>query len=164
VAEIPVGETVVLSVLDRLQDNEPNQPRDAPRSRHEELADLKQALRHDLENLLNSRRRGVPWPVHLTELSRSLVNYGLPDLTGLDAATTESREELRRTLETVIRTFEPRFKTVRVHLLNNAEEMDRTLRFRIDGLVRVDPVAEPVVYDSAVEPAVGNFEIRGVRT
>jgi type VI secretion system protein ImpF len=162
-AELSGGEAIVLSVLDRLQDDEPNQSRDVPKSRSDTLVDLKQSIRHDLENLLNSRRRGVTWPAHLTELARSLVNYGLPDLTGLDTATADSREELRRTLETVIRTFEPRFKSVRVHVLENAETLDRTLRFRIDALVRVDPVPEPVVYDSTVEPVVGSFEIRGVR-
>ncbi|OAI38766.1 hypothetical protein AYO40_06415 [Planctomycetaceae bacterium SCGC AG-212-D15] len=157
------GETIVLSLLDRLQDDEPNLSRDPPVSRAEELVRLKQAIRRDLENLLNARRRSVSWPAHLAELARSLVNYGLPDLTGLDTGTSESREDLRRTLESVIRTFEPRFKTVRVHLLDNAEPLDRTLRFRIDGLVSADPVPEPVVYDSTVEPTVGNLQIRGVK-
>jgi type VI secretion system protein ImpF len=162
-AEDTPGEAIVLSILDRLQDDEPQLSRDLAHSRSQELIDLKQSIRRDLESLLNARRRGVPWPAHLTELARSLVNYGMPDLTGLDTGTSESREDLRRTLETVIRTFEPRFKTVHVRLLDNAEPLDRTLRFRIDGLVRCDPVPEPVVYDSTVEPTVGSLEIRGAK-
>lgn len=162
--EISAQQTVVLSILDRLQDDQPNLTRDPPKTQEEAIADLKQAIRQDLENLLNCRRRGTSWPAHLSELAQSLVNYGLPDLTGLDTGTTESREGLRRTLEAVIRAFEPRFKAVRVRMLDNAEATDRTLRFRIDAMVRIDPVSEPVIYDSAVDPVVGNLEIRGVRS
>jgi type VI secretion system protein ImpF len=162
--EISAQQAVVLSILDRLQDDQPNLTRDAPKTHEESIFDLKQAIRQDLENLLNSRRRGLSWPAHLSELAQSLVNYGLPDLTGLDTGTAESREGLRRTLETVIRTFEPRFKAVRVRMLNNAEPTDRTLRFRIDAVVRIDPITEPVIYDSTVDPVVGNLEIRGVKS
>jgi type VI secretion system protein ImpF len=163
-AEISAEKAVVLSVLDRLQDDQPNLSRDPPKSQGEAIFDLKQAIRQDLENLLNCRRRGVTWPAHLSELASSLVNYGLPDLTGLDTGTTESREGLRRTLETVIRSFEPRFKAVRVRMLDNAEPLDRTLRFRIDAMVRLDPVSEPVIYDSMVDPVAGNLEVRGVKS
>jgi type VI secretion system protein ImpF len=162
-AWVPASEAVVLSILSRLQDDEPTLARDTPKTYNEALAELKQAIRLDLERLLNSRRRVTTWPAQLRELARSLVNYGLPDLAGLNASNAESREELRRTLETVIRTFEPRLSNVRVHLLENAESLDRTLRFRIEALVRIEPVAEPVAYDSTVVPVVGSFQIRGVK-
>lgn len=163
-AEISAEQTVVLSILNRLQDDEPNLPRDPPKTQSEAISDLKQMIRQDLENLLNCRRRGMAWPAHLSELAKSLVNYGLPDLTGLDTGTAESREGLRRTLELVIRTFEPRFKAVRVRMLDNTDPLDRTLRFRVDATVRVDPVPEPVIYDSTVDPVVGSLEIRGVKS
>lgn len=163
-AELSAEQAVVLSILDRLQDDQPSLSRDPAKTQGEAIFELKQSIRQDLENLLNCRRRGTTWPAHLSELASSLVNYGLPDLTGLDTGTTESREGLRRTLETVIRTFEPRFKAVRIRMLDNAEPMDRTLRFRIDAMVRVDPVTEPVIYDSTVDPVAGNLEIRGVKS
>ena len=69
-------------MLDRLIDHEPEVRRESPRSRNQVLRELKQSVRRDLENLLNTRVRCVPLPPELKELKQSLVNYGIPDLTG----------------------------------------------------------------------------------
>lgn len=154
---------LVPSVLDRLLDDDPATSRDPPQSASQVLRELKRSVRRDLENLLNTRRRCMSWPSHLTELERSLVNYGLPDIAGMDLAAVREREGLGRLIEAVIRRFEPRFKTVHVEMLENADPQDRVLRFRIDALLRAEPAPEPVVFDSALEPATGNVEVRGTR-
>ena len=46
-------------------------------------------------------------------------------------------------------------------MLHDAGPLDRTLRFRIDGLLRAEPAPEPVVFDSALQPATGNVEVKG---
>lgn len=152
---------LIASVLDRLLDDDPTATRELPKSRHQVLRDLKQSVRRDLENLLNTRWRPMPWPPELAELETSLVNYGIPDITGEGLGSARGREEFRRAVEMVIRRCEPRFKTVRVEMLQNAEPLDRTLRFRIDALLYAEPAPEPVVFDSAFEPATGNVEVRG---
>jgi type VI secretion system protein ImpF len=48
-----------------------------------------------------------------------------------------------------------------VTLLTNAEPLDRTLRFRIDALLYADPAPEPVVFDSVVQQATGEVEVKG---
>jgi type VI secretion system protein ImpF len=96
----------------------------------------------------------------LEELGESLVNYGIPDITGLDLASNERRDEFCRTLEAVIRYFEPRFVKVAIEIQKNSEMLDRTLRLRIDGLLHATPAPEPVLFDSAVETATGNVEVR----
>jgi type VI secretion system protein ImpF len=149
------------SVLDRLLDDEPGVKREPPPRRHQVLRELKLSVRRDLENLLNTRRRCLPWPANLKELERSLVNYGLPDFTGVSLASSKSREQFRQVIETVVREWEPRFQSVRVILLDVAEPLDRTLRFRIDAMLHADPAPEPVVFDSALEPGTGAFEIKG---
>ena len=148
------------SVLDRLLDDDPAATQEVPKSRTQVLRELKQSVRRDLENLLNTRRRWSRWPDHLDELGESLVNYGLPDITGLDLASHELREDFCRTLEAVIRYFEPRFAKVSIEIQKDSEMLDRTLRLRIDGLLHATPVPEPVVFDSAVEPTTGNVEVR----
>jgi type VI secretion system protein ImpF len=160
-AKIRADQPLVPSVLDRLLDDEPENPREAPPSRTQVLRELKRAVRRDLEDLLNTRRRCLPWSDGLAELERSLVNYGIPDFTGANMCSAEVREEFRRTVEEVIRRSEPRFKSVSVRLLDNTEPLDRTLRFRIDALLRADPAPEPVVFDSALEPGTGTFEVKG---
>jgi type VI secretion system protein ImpF len=162
-AKIQAEQPLVPSVLDRLLDDDPTVSRDPPaRQRHQGLSELKEAVRRDLENLLNTRRRCLPCPDDLTDLKQSLVQYGLPDFLAAGSGSAEGREDVRRFLESVIRVCEPRFQTVKVHMLTNVEPLDRTLRFRIDGLLRVEPSPEPVVFDSALEPGTGTFEIKGV--
>jgi type VI secretion system protein ImpF len=67
------------SILDRLLDDDPAIQTEPPTGRAQRLRELKQSVRRDLEWLLNTRPRGLlgggKWP----ELSRSILNYGLPD-------------------------------------------------------------------------------------
>jgi type VI secretion system protein ImpF len=152
---------LVPSVLDRLIDHEPDLSREAAKSRHQVLRELKESVRRDLEDLLNTRQRWPTWPAHLTELKYSLVNYGVPDFTGAGMGAAKDLQEVGRALQAVIQQQEPRFKRVKVALLDNAEPLDRTLRFRIDALLLVDPAPEPVVFDSSLSPGTGSFEVRG---
>lgn len=152
---------MIPSVLDRLLDDEPTLTHEPAKSRSQVLRELKQSVRRDLENLLNTRRRPGGWAGHLEELELSLVNYGIPDISSTDFGSAESRQQFRRTMESVIRHFEPRFQSVTIQILDNAEPLDRTLRFRIDALLHVEPAPEPALFDSAVEPATGNVEVKG---
>jgi type VI secretion system protein ImpF len=160
-AKIRPDQPLVPSVLDRLIDFEPDISREPPKNRTQVLRELKQAVRRDLENLLNTRQRCLPPPPGLAELKQSLVNYGIPDFTGANLASPREREQFCRTLQTVLRQGEPRFKSVQVHLLTNAEPLDRTLRFRIDALLHADPAPEPVVFDSLLEPGTGTVTVKG---
>lgn len=136
--------------------------RETPKSRTQVLRELKLSVRRDLENLLNTRRCWLPLPADLEELSVSLVNYGIPDLTGADLGGAANREQFRQTLEDVIRRFEPRFKTVRVEMVESSEPTDRVLRFRIDALLHAEPAPEPVIFDSALQPTTGTVEVTGI--
>src|SRR5262245_10227482 len=160
-ARLRADQPLVPSVLDRLIDFDPGVSREAPRSRTQLLADLKQSVRRDLENLLNTRWRCASWPPNLAEIESSLANYGIPDFTASNCGAAGFREQLRRIIETAIRNAEPRFKSVRVKLKENADTQDRTLRFQIDALLLVDPAPEPVVFDSTLEPVTGSVEVKG---
>jgi len=149
------------SVLDRLIDDEPENTRETPRSRNQVLRELRQSVRRDLEDLLNTRWRCTAWPPNLDELEVSLVNYGIPDFTGAVMNAPEDRDSFRRVIEQTIRRFEPRFKTVKVELLKNSDRTDRTMRFRIDALMHAEPAPEPVVFDSHMEPTTRTFEVKG---
>jgi type VI secretion system protein ImpF len=152
---------LVPSLLDRLLDDDPAATRDAPRARSQVLSELKQSVRRDLENLLNSRWRCEALPDDQDELPLSLVNYGIPDITGASLGSAANREQFRQVIERVIRHFEPRFQQVTVEMLENAEPLDRALRFRIEALLYAEPAPEPVVFDSALQPATGNVEVKG---
>jgi type VI secretion system protein ImpF len=111
---------------------------------------LREAVRRDLEILFNTRPRCRSWPSGLTEL---LLSFGLADLQTRRMATPGQQEEFRVQLEGVIRRFEPRFREVSVNLLANTNPLDRSLRFRIQAILRADVDSEPVVYDTLLDPA-----------
>jgi type VI secretion system protein ImpF len=160
--KIKAEQPLLPSVLDRLLDDDPGLSREPAKNRHQVLRELKQAVRRDLENLLNTRARCQSGPPHLKELKQSLIQYGLPDFAGAGLGDAQDREAICKILQTVIRQGEPRFKTVAVQLLGEDEPLDRTLRFRIDALLIADPAPEPIVFDSILKPATGDFEVKGV--
>jgi type VI secretion system protein ImpF len=147
------------SILDRLFDDDPAATVDAEKTRQRKLKDLRSSVRRDLENLLNSRYRIVSPPEELKEVETSLLNYGLPDLATVNMLDVVKRREFTRLIENIIRTFEPRFKSVAVRYLENGEKADRTLRFRIDAVMYADPAPEIVVFDSVLEPVLRSVTV-----
>lgn len=158
-AKVEANDPLLPSLLDRLIDDDPGALKEQPRSTAQQLRQLKQSVRRDLENLLNTRWRAIGWPSELKELDTSIVNYGIPDFTGANLGSAGSRDDFVRIIEETIRRCEPRLKRVKVELLDNAEREDRTMRFRIDAMLQADPDPEQVVFDSALEPSSGNFRV-----
>ena len=161
-SKLTSGRLLLPSVLDRLLDDEPENKREAAAGRNQILRELKKSVRRDLESLLNTRARNIVPAPELKELKQSLVNYGIPDFTALPMQSAKEREDFCRLIQAVLKQFEPRFKTVKVVLLENTEKMDRTLRFRIDGMLHAEPAPEPIVFDSILKPATESFEVKEV--
>ena len=69
-----------------------------------------------------------------------------------------ARQQLRRHIEGVISRFEPRLRNVKVTLETSAQS-DRNLRFRISALLVVDPVSEPVTFDTFFDVSRGEYLI-----
>jgi type VI secretion system protein ImpF len=157
---IDPNQPLLASVLDRLLDSEPDRVSDPPKSRGQYLAELRSAVRRDLESLLNTHRYCLSLPTGLEFLDTSLMTYGLPNFLGLTAASDQAREDFRGEIEAIIRDFEPRFQRVTVTLLANADNLERSLRFRVDALIYADPAPEPVSFDSALSPADYRFAVK----
>lgn len=147
------------SVLDRLLDDRPEETRETPASRQTSLRLLKNAVRRDLEWLMNTRREPEGSLDDLPEVSRSLAAFGLPDFTSANVFTSEGREGLRQRVEMSIRVFEPRLEGVRV-ALEKVEENDRSVHFRIEAQLRVEPAPEPVVFDTMLQVGSGEVRVR----
>jgi type VI secretion system protein ImpF len=143
-----------------LIDHDPQISHEATRNRNQLLRDLKQAVRRDLENLLNTRIRCVPYRSELKELKQSLVNYGIPDLTGLSLGGPKEREEFRRTILAVIRQFEPRLKKLEVRIIDQADAIERTIRFHIEAVLQAEPAPEPIAFDSTVRLTTGSVDVK----
>ena len=149
-----------LPVLDRLLDDEPKMKSEGPMTRSVSLARLKTAVRRDLENLLNTRRTPDSIPEGSVEILRSVYYYGLPDITSMPANFLYEQTKLLQAIETAVKTFEGRLDGVRVSVVP-AAGMSRVLRFAIDGMLRIDPLPEHVVYDASIELTSLEIQISG---
>jgi type VI secretion system protein ImpF len=154
----PDHNNLVPSVLDRLLGEELPTDADLVRFRARFIRRRKEALCRDLENLLNTRRRCTAPPPDLTDLERSLVDYGIPDFTGTNAESLGGRDELLHAIEVAIDRYEPRLRQIRiVPVTSSGSSYKRVLRFRIEGVMLTDGDPEPVAFTSVMEPSSGNF-------
>jgi len=145
------------SVLDRLLDDGSADQRTNPHG----VGELKRVVGRDLEALLNTRRETLDEiPAEFAESSHSLLIYGLPDFSALNLNSTADRNQVRRTLEEVIATFEPRLDRVRVSM-DEPRPFDRGLHFRIDGVLQVEPAPEPVTFDAVLQLTTQQYAVEG---
>jgi type VI secretion system protein ImpF len=149
-----------LSVLDRLIDEEPDKLRDPPLSHAETLETLRRSVRRDLEALLNARRRWRSWDQGYAELGLSPLGYGISDFSSGAFNDPRRREWLRAEVEQTIRRFEPRLVGLRVTLLDPKEELEATLRLRIEGLLRAEPAPDPIAFDTLVDAATAEVRVK----
>jgi|SRR5215471_13157963 len=149
-----------LSVIDRLIDEEPKVKSEAPLTRSVSLAKLKAAVRRDLENLLNTRATPDILPEGSVEILRSVYVYGLPDITSMSANFLYEQDKLLQSIESAVATFETRLQGVRVSLVPIGG-MSRVLRFVIEGMLRIDPLPERVVYDASLELTSLEVQVSG---
>jgi type VI secretion system protein ImpF len=147
------------SVLDRLLDFEPDVSREAPKSRSKSLRELKLSVRRDLEWLLNSRAFPEEIDERLEEVKKSVVVYGLPDITGISAKSHVEQKRLTEALENAIKIFEPRFLNLKV-TLEPVNNIDRMLKFRIEARLNVEPTPEPIAFDTVLQLGSGGFEVK----
>lgn len=150
---------VTPSILDRLIDYEPRESRESPKSRSANLRELKSAVRRDLEYLLNSRSFPEEIPESLKELNKSVALYGLPDFTKNNVKNYNEQKKLTEQLEWAIRTFEPRLMDLEV-TLDPVNDIERSLRFRILAQLKVDPIPEPIAFDTVLQMGSGEFEVK----
>lgn len=111
------------------------------------LVDMMEAVREDLEELLNTKQTLGLWAKNRERVSNSILGYGLPEIASLPAVTPQQRQEIARILEATVARHEPRLRDIRVILLNAEGEKQPTLRFRIEARLRVEPAPE-VAFDA----------------
>ncbi|MBW2740232.1 MAG: type VI secretion system baseplate subunit TssE [Deltaproteobacteria bacterium] len=146
------------SILDRLIDHEPDLSREPVPYCLVSIGQIKASVVRDIENLLNTRRQILILPVEYSQVNDSLFVYGLQDFTSKNPGSPFVKQQLRQDIEKTISQFEPRLKNVSVHLETTAQNK-RTLRFRIKGMLVVEPVAEPVTFDTYFDANKGEYII-----
>lgn len=149
---------ITLSVFDRLIDLDPASSTEAESSRTASLRELKQAVRRDLEWLLNTRCHADEDADVNAEIRRSVAFYGLPDILGMSPKNPAEQKRLTKALEAAIKLFEPRFLNPIV-TLEPIDAIDRQLRFRIEASLNIEPTPETVVFDTVLQSGSGEFSV-----
>ena len=145
---------VTQSVLDRLTAVE-----EWPATRSQSLRFYKEALKRDLEWLLNTRQPPIPELVEYPLARTSVINFGLPDITSLGLSSASDHGRLRKAIEICLRNYEPRLMDVRV-TLEGSDTADRRLRFHIEGNLKLDPAPEEISFDTVLELSSGEYKVK----
>lgn len=143
-------------LFDRLVDRSPKLRHEVRPARTLDRQGLRESVRRELERLLNTR---CPFPAHrLADRPRSVIDYGLPELTGFSANRVEDRDRLAELIRRAVEAFEPRLAGVRVRL-EPVPGDSLSLMGSLEGLLKFDGVTEPVSFHTAVETRSGKVEL-----
>ena len=151
---MPAGSHIVLSIFDRLTDNDPRQTREVPQTEWEQMAALKNSVARDLGNLLNTRINRDDIPDEFENVRASIAAYGVEDYTRSPV----HEDEIRRSIEYAVRTFEPRLTRVLVEVIT--QNSRREASFRITASLKADMGGEQVVFDAALPKETRRFGVK----
>jgi type VI secretion system protein ImpF len=160
-AELLPKERLQPSLLDRLSDDEPHKKIESRDQRVLSFQRLKRSVVRDIEWLLNAGC--LESTLDLTdfpEVKRSVLNYGVPDLTGTTASNVDAAT-LERMLRHRILTFEPRLlsRSLKVRVTNKDEH--NTVIIEIEGELWSQPMPERLYLKTVLDLELGDFEVKG---
>lgn len=147
------------SLLDRLIDDSPDLQNDEQLSMVEQVREMRESIRRDLEALLNTRRCPTAPPAALEELRDALVSYGVDGIVSANLVTDEAKLRLARIIERRIALFETRLSDVLVTILRNRTESERALRMRIQATFRLHEGMPPISFESMIDPSSQRFTV-----
>lgn len=147
------------SILDRLAES--GGMRGASRDLRIGVDDLRASVRRDLEWLLNTRIFLHESLDEYPEARRSILGYGLPDLTTFSPSSETDSRQVCTLIEEAVRTFEPRLiaRTVRVEFVPSSRVDDFLMHFKIHGTLYVEPIREEVAYDTSMDLSCGSLKV-----
>jgi type VI secretion system protein ImpF len=122
------------------------------------LRQIFDSVREDLEDLLNTRRSRQILETQYPEVARSIVCYGMPDLTSLDTSTPGKHEVIGPVIKKIVTQHEPRLRRVRATLVRS-RALELRVLFHIDAELCVDP-APKVAFETVVELTTGHTSVR----
>lgn len=120
---------------------------------------LKESIRRDLEELLNSRRQLTKELDGYREARASVINYGLEDLNSITPLSRVNAQELQRAVQRCIAEYEPRLRNVTVSIESGGDLLQREIRLHIEAVIPVHPGAEAVSFDTTLDVMSGTYSI-----
>ncbi|MFT3925132.1 MAG: type VI secretion system baseplate subunit TssE [Myxococcales bacterium] len=143
-AEVTSRERLKPSLLDRLTDHSPEQRRESIEMAAQSGSQLRESVRRDLGWLFNTVQlsSAMPQLAEYPEVSRSVLNFGIPDLAGRALSSLDPRE-LEKVLRATILQYEPRLlrNTVNMRVAADKTQMGQnSVVFYVEASLWSQPV------------------------
>jgi type VI secretion system protein ImpF len=154
------------ALLDRLTDLAPQSHVEGEDARVMNKAQIREAVLRDLSWLLNSvQPLGKPVATQYPQAANSVLNYGLPAMSGQLASRVDV-SQLERTIKQAILRFEPRVMedSLEVRALDTSSVLDthNVIEFEIHGFMWAQPVPLELLLRTQVDLEAGQVEVRDI--
>ena len=160
-AELTMQERLQPSLLDRLTDNEPNNPQEGAERRVMSLSQLKASVLRDLAWLFNTSSLFDPESAAQMPAGTSVINFGMPPLAGHTASSIDV-QAVEALLAETIATYEPRILkgSLRIRAQLESGEMNHNaLSFEIEGDLWAEPVPLRLLLSTALDLETGHVKV-----
>ena len=161
-AELTQKERLQPALLDRLTDDEPDKHQESREKRVLSMRQLRESVLRDLAWLLNAGRLDSAQDLtNYPFVSHSVLNYGIPDMTGLTSSGVDVTV-IERAVRQAIWDFEPRLlrQTVRVNARVDPERMSHnSLTFEIEGELWAQPVPLRIFLKTELDLDLGEVRV-----
>lgn len=152
------------ALLDRLTDEDPTQINESPDMRFISKGRMREAVLRDLGWLFNTTLMSIDGSLDkYPEVRRSVLNYGLPALSGQTASSVDP-QDLQNKVKRAIIDHEPRIlsNTLIVEALVSEVQLDHhnQISFRISGQVWAQPVPLELMLQTDIDLETGRVAIR----
>ena len=165
-AELTTKERLQPSLLDRLTDTNPDQKAESREARVMNESQLRECVRRDLSWLLNTTHMAAVQALDAeSEVSRSVVNFGICDLAGQTLSGMD-RVGLERLIREAIWNFEPRLlrESVRLDIISDEKRGGpNSLLFDIQAELWAQPVPVPLYLRTEIDLENGSVRVDELR-
>lgn len=160
-ADKMMAERLQPSLLDRLTDNDPTNPREGRDARVIDIRRLRDIIQRDLAWLLNTTNNDGWIDASRTPMTaKSVLNYGIHDVAG-DFATKDKALSIRKAITACIETYEPRIRKGSIQVDMRSPDASRTTVINFD--IRADMWAEPIPVElylrSSIDVTTGQLSL-----
>ena len=160
-AELLQSERLQPSLLDRLCDDEPANSQESREQRVLSVRRLRQSVLRDIAWLLNAvSLESVQSLENYPEAAKSVLNFGIPDLSGHTLSNTDV-DTLEKRIRVVLLDFEPRIlpNTLRVKVVSTDSYNHNAMNFDIEGDLWMQPLPLRLYLKTQLDLETGNVVV-----
>jgi type VI secretion system protein ImpF len=153
------------ALLDRLIDDEPDKQVESRDRRVVSVRQLREALQRDLAWLFNAKCLPPNDPIwNYPQAASSVLNYGMPDVTGLHGSDTRGRS-IQIAMRAAIERFEPRILRSTLDVVTTMDASPANLGHLYVTEITAEacpvPIPEPLFIRTDVDLESGECRVRG---